>query len=524
VPARPARSGAATGTDAGPDQAKPVDVLGFENSVRTFSEESLFSGGLFSFEPGIKSGTADAIQRYSNTLANVAISAVTPAVAAVSPSAVPQGTTLEVELTGSRTGFRAGSTVAVAGPGVSVASADVLSPSRIVARLTVAPGAATGFRDVTVRSDRGDGSIETARGIGAVQVVGAPSSPTVLSVTPSTVAAGSTRDVTISGALTHFGAGSVAALGAGVTVNSVTASSPTSAVANVTVAPGATIGFRDVTVQSGGELANESVPGPFLVTAAPPAVPRLTGASPRSGNRGSTVDVALTGADTDFESGTSLASVSGSGVTVLSTTVTSPTAAVAHLKIDAGAPLGFRDLKVTTGAQDAALLDGFDVRPAPAVAATPTPSPTPAGTTPGGGGPPGSGPPGTCADHARPRAAFLPGKQGVRAKRGRLRLRGRASDAGCVAAISVAGAVARVEVAISRAASRHRCRFVARNGRLTGPRRCSKPVWLTAKGTTRWSLSTGRRLPPATYTIQVRARDTAGNRQAKASKRTQRVG
>ena len=79
-------------------------------------------------------------------------------------------------------------------------------------RLTAAPDAATGFRDVTVSTDRGDGSIETAKGIGAVQVVGPPAAPTVLSVTPSTVAVGTTRDVTISGGLTHFAAGSVAAL------------------------------------------------------------------------------------------------------------------------------------------------------------------------------------------------------------------------------------------------------------------------------------------------------------------------
>jgi Quinohemoprotein amine dehydrogenase, alpha subunit domain III len=186
-----------------------------------------------------------------------------PAVAAVNPSALPQGTTLDVELTGSNTGFRSGaSTVAIAGSGVSVVSADVLSPTRIIARLAVAPGAAAGFRDVTVGTDRGDGSIETATGIGAVQVVAPPSGPTVLSVTPSTVVAGSTRNVTISGGLTHFAAGaSVANLGAGVTVNSVTVNSPTSAVGNVTVAPGATIGFRDATVQTGGELAGEAVPG-----------------------------------------------------------------------------------------------------------------------------------------------------------------------------------------------------------------------------------------------------------------------
>jgi len=65
---------------------------------------------------------------------------------------------------------------------------------------------------------------------------------------------------------------------------------------------------------------------------------------------------------------------------------------------------------------------------------------------------------------------------------------------------------------------------VARSGELTNARRCSKPLWLKAKGTTTWSLTTKRRLPRGTYTIQVRARDVAGNRQAKAANRTQRVG
>ena len=56
---------------------------------------------------------------------------------------------------------------------MSIGSTHVLSPTRMVVRLTAAPGAATGFRDVTVSTDRGDGSTETATGIGAVQVVGA---------------------------------------------------------------------------------------------------------------------------------------------------------------------------------------------------------------------------------------------------------------------------------------------------------------------------------------------------------------
>ncbi len=503
-----------TGAGADPDHAKPADVLGAENSVRTFSEESLFSGGLFSFQPEIKTGTADANTRYSNTLANIAISAATPAVAAVNPSAAPQGTTLDVELTGSKTNFRSGSSVAIGGSGVSVTSTDVQSATRIVARLVVAPGAALGFRDVTVSTDRGDGTTETATGIGAVQVVGAPSAPTVLSVTPSTVTVGSTRDVTISGGLTHFAAGtSVANLGAGVTVNSVTVNSPTSAVANVTVAPGATVGFRDVRVTTGGELAAETVPGPLLVTAAPPAIARLTSASPSSGVRGSTVDVTLTGANTAFASGTSVASASGTGVQVLSTTVSSPTSLVARLRIAGDAPLGFRDLKVTTGAQDAALLDGFEVTAVPRAATGPAPA---AGSASSGGAP------SRCSDRSRPTAALLKGRKGVSAKRGKLVLHGRASDSGCVAAISVAGKVARVEVAISRAAGR-KCRFVTATGGLTKARSCSKPVWLKTKGTTTWTFTTKRRLPRGTYTIQVRARDVAGNRQAKVAKRVQHV-
>jgi hypothetical protein len=501
---------AAPMAEVGPDEPRPEDVLGVEGDIRTFTEESLFSGGIFSFQREVKSGTPEAVERYSHTLANIATAAVLPAVAAVNPSTVPQGTTLDVELTGANTGFRAGSTVAVSGAGVTVDSADVLSPTRMIVRLTAASDAELGFRDVTVSTDRGDGSIEAAAGIGAVEVVGPPAGPTVLSVTPSQLEAGSTANVTVSGGLTHFDQGSsAAAFGTGVTVNSLTVTSPTSAVANVTAGAGATIGFRDVTVQTGGELANENVTGPLLVVAAAPPVPRLTGASPNFGIRGSTVDVTLTGADTHFEAGQSLVSVSGPGVQLVSTTVDGATSLVARLEIAGGAPPGFRDLKVTTGAEHAVLLDGFEVRPVPHPG--------------GGGGGGGGGPPGTCTDTARPTATFLKGTRGVRSARRRLHLRGHASDAGCSAAIPVPGKVARVEVSISRRARGRKCRFVTPGGRLTKGRGCANALWLKAKGASSWSFDTSRRLPRGTYTLRVRARDAAGNRQARPATRTQRV-
>jgi hypothetical protein len=490
----------ANGGGAAPDEAAPVDALGKELSIRTFSEESLFSGGLFSFQQEIKTAAPDAVTRYSNTLANIGISSVRPAVAALYPSVLPRGTSLELELTGSNTGFRGGSTLAVAGSGVTVAALQVLSPTRIAARLTVAPDAALGFRDVTVTTDRGDGSTETARGIGAIQVTGPPAGPTVLSVTPSTGAVGTTEDVTISGGLTHFAGGSSAAsFGPGVTVSSLTVVSPTSAVARVTIGAGADVGFRDVSVQTGAEHAGESVSGPFLVTAAPPPVPRLTSASPASGARGATLNVTLTGVSTAFATGRSVASISGAGVQVLSTTFKSPTEVVAALRIAADAPLGFRDLKVTTGGATATLLDGFEVRPA-AIPATPTPVATAAATpTP---------PPAACTDRTAPAAFFT----SVRSKKRKLQLRGRASDAGC------GGAVARVEVAISRKAG-SKCRFLGANGKLTSARRCTQPVFLKATGTTSWSLATKRPLARGAYTVQVRARDRAGNLQRAVSKR-----
>jgi hypothetical protein len=486
---------------AEPDIARPLDVLGVENSLRTFSEESLFSGGLFSFQPEIKAGGQAAAERYSNTLANLGVSAVRPAVAAITPSALPEGATLDVELAGSNTNFLDSSAVAVAGGGVSVVSQRVLSATRMVVRLAVDAGAATGFRDVTVTTDLGAGSVESARGIGATEVTGPAAGPTVVSVVPSTVEAGETRDVAVSGALTHFAAGlSNASFGDDVTVHSVTVTSPTTAVANVTVAPGAAIGFRDVSVQTGSEDAGESVTGPFLVAPETPSVPRLTGASVHAAPRGSTFDITVTGAGTSFAAGRSALSVSGSGVGVIETTVDSPTALVARVRIAEDAPLGFRDLRVTTGARALTLRDALEVTPAAAVAAV---TPSPGGSSP----PPPPAPEGGCRDRAAPRATLA--KPVVKARK--LTLRGRATDAGC------AGLQA-VEVSVSLAAGR-RCRFIGSNGKLGKARRCTKPVFLRAKGASSWKLRLRRALPPGRYTVRVRARDRVGNVQAAAATR-----
>jgi len=78
--------------------------------------------------------------------------------------------------------------------------------------------------------------------------------PSVSSVVPNRVAASLTVDVSISGFATSWMNGAQVSFGNGVTVNSVKAGSRTGLVANITVAPDAMPGTRDVRVTQGNEV------------------------------------------------------------------------------------------------------------------------------------------------------------------------------------------------------------------------------------------------------------------------------
>lgn len=69
-------------------------------------------------------------------------------------SLAQSGSTVQLTLTGTR--FTPEATVAVSGSGVEVSSVKVESGTRIVATLRIAPGAASGVRNVTVRTPSGD--------------------------------------------------------------------------------------------------------------------------------------------------------------------------------------------------------------------------------------------------------------------------------------------------------------------------------------------------------------------------------
>jgi hypothetical protein len=121
----------------------------------------------------------------------------------------------------------------------------------------------------------------------------------------------------------------------------------------------------------------------------------------------------------------------------------------------------------------------------------------------GGGGTVASPTPG-CKDTLAPESRWSRG--GVRASRKHgLLVRGTARDRGC------SGTVARVTVAVARRAGGGRCRYLQASGRFGARVRCRQPTYVSARGTSRWSLRRPGPLPRGTYVVRSRAIDAAGN-------------
>lgn len=146
-------------------------------------------------------------------------------------------------------------------------------------------------------------------------------------------------------------------LAPGITVNSVTVYSATTATASLTISPTATISSRNVIVTTGAQLA--SITGGFSVLA---GVPNLISATPGTGAAGTTLNVVLTGAFSSFAQAISSVSF-GSGITTNFITVSGPTQLTANITIATNAPVGARTVNVTTSSENLNLANGFTVLP-----------------------------------------------------------------------------------------------------------------------------------------------------------------
>ena len=275
------------------------------------------------------------------------------ALTAVSPTSGQQGQQgLSVTITGTATHFAQGQTSANFSLGITVTSLTVNSPTSATAVVSIDPLTTIGGRNVTLTT----GGEQATSPI--FNVVAGPATVTQLS--PSSGPQGAQGlSVTITGQSTHFVQGTTTVtFGANITVPSVTVISPTRATAVLNITPTAALGARTVSVFTSGETA--TITNGFTVTA---GIPVITTVSPNSGKQGQQgLSVAITGAFTHFVQGTTTASF-GTGINVVTLTVNSPTTATAVLNIDPAAATGARNVTLTTGSENAALLGGFTVNP-----------------------------------------------------------------------------------------------------------------------------------------------------------------
>jgi RHS repeat-associated protein len=280
------------------------------------------------------------------------LSASTPLLLSVTPNTAEQGKVpVSVSITGQNTHFMQGLTQVALGAGVSVGSIAVSSPTALNAQLTIAAGAALGYRTLVVTTNGEAVSLPRAF------VITVPTtSPALTLVAPPSGQQAQSGPVTIVGANTHFVQGSTQVdLGAGVTVNSVSVSCSTCLTVQVSIPETTATGPRTVTVTTGGEVV--SLANGFTVQ---PGTPILTSLSQASGRQGQSFAVTITGKFTHFVQSATQVSF-GAGVTVSNVVVSSPTALSAQLTIDPAATLGTRTLMVTSGTEVVSVNNVFTI-------------------------------------------------------------------------------------------------------------------------------------------------------------------
>ena len=274
-----------------------------------------------------------------------------PTVTAVSPTSRDAGAVSQ-SLTVTGTGFVSGATTSFSGSNITVNSTTFVSATTLTVNISISSGALVGTRAITVTNpDAGNGtsgSIFTVNG-----------APTVTAVSPTSRDAGAVnQNLTITG--TNFITGATVAFSTnGITVNSTTFNSATSLSVNISIASGATVGTRTITVTNGdgSVVTSGSI---FTVNAAP----TVTAVSPSSRAQG-TSNQSLTVTGTNFITGAT-ATFSATGITVNSTTFVNATSLTVNVTVASNAATGAGTISVLNGDGSTATSGSiFTVNPPP---------------------------------------------------------------------------------------------------------------------------------------------------------------
>lgn len=241
----------------------------------------------------------------------------------------------DINISGSNTNFEQNvSEVSFSGSGITVKSTEVDDAERLTANIAVDRWAETGCRTVTVVTDYEEVSYP-----GCLEVTPADS---IISITPSSAWAGEalTLKIVVENDYNLNETSEVFFSGSEIAVNGITIDGK-EITADIDISSEARGDLRDVIVVTEGDVAF----GEKMFDVIHPDIDR---ASPNYGIRGSTLDVTIFGIDTNFND-SSTVEFSGEGIYLNSTLIGGPLTIVANITIDPDAPLGRRDIIVTTG-------------------------------------------------------------------------------------------------------------------------------------------------------------------------------
>jgi hypothetical protein len=263
-----------------------------------------------------------------------------PVLTGIGPTSANRNTIGQaITLTGS--GLTGATSVNFSGSGIAVTSLTVVGDTTINATVNIAPGATAGARNVTVTGVGGTSNAVTFTV--TVPPVG------LTGINPTQGARGTTQTVTLTGI--SFQAGANPATGVAVTGGGITVPVPftvvndTTITANFTIAPGAALGARNVTVTTAVGATT-----PVTFTVVNPGTPIINTISPAQGLRrtaaaANPVAVTLTGSN--FTAGSTVNVVAPANGLTVTATVVNPTTITATFNTTVGATIGPRSITVT---------------------------------------------------------------------------------------------------------------------------------------------------------------------------------
>ena len=211
---------------------------------------------------------------------------------------------------------------------------------------------------------------------GQVLPVNLVESALVTSVSPSSARQGQTVSLTVLGDATTFNSSTIFSFGAGVTVNSATVTSATSATLNVTISPIAALGSLTLTATTGTQVATGV--NALTITASSAVIVSVTPNTAQANTLGT--QISIVGTNTHFTAATPMVNL-GSGVNPTQVQVLSDTSLAVTVNISPVAPVQTNTVIVSTGGEQASLASGFTVTAASPFITSVSPISAPQGAT-----------------------------------------------------------------------------------------------------------------------------------------------